>query len=369
VPTALTCAVLVDQDLPHENRPAHGDVTDAVVLGAGTLVPAGGCEARRVIDASTVRRRGSAVVLAAVLAVTTMAACETTGTPPASEPSPTVPAATPSSSSESTAPSADSAARSPAFAALEARFDARLGVFAVDTGSGRTVEYRADERFGYASTFKALAAAAVLDRTTAGELDRVVRYTAADLVAHSPITRDRVATGISLREAADAAVRYSDNTAANLLLERLGGPDGFERALRDLGDRVTDPARWETALSDVAPGDRRDTTTPRAFATDLRAYAVGDALSPDDRQVLVDLLRRNTTGDDLIRAGVPPGWAVGDKTGNGTYGTRNDIAVLWPPGRAPIVLAVMSSRDREDDDHDDALIAEAAKAVVAAMQG
>jgi beta-lactamase class A len=316
-------------------------------------------------DASTVRRRVSAAVLAGVLAAATTAACEATGTPPA--PSSTAPAATPSS--ESPAPSTGSAVPSPDFAALEARFDARLGVFAVDTGSGRTVEHRADERFGYASTFKALAAAAVLDRTTAAELDRVVRYTAADLVAHSPITRDRVATGISLREAADAAVRYSDNTAANLLLDRLGGPDGFERALRDLGDQVTDPERRETALSDVEPGDRRDTTTPRAFASDLRAYAVGDALSPDDRRVLVDLLRRNTTGDDLIRAGVPPGWTVGDKTGNGTYGTRNDIAVLWPPDRAPIVLAVMSSRDREDDDHDDALIAEAAKAVVAAIQG
>jgi beta-lactamase class A len=315
-------------------------------------------------DASTVRRRVTAAVLTAVLAVATTAACGASGTPP---PSPPAPAAT--VSSESAAPSTGSAVRSPDFAALEARFDARLGVFAVDTGSGRTVEHRPDERFGYASTFKALAAAAVLDRTTAAELDRVVRYTAADLVAHSPITKDRVATGITLREAADAAVRYSDNTAANLLLDRLGGPDGFERALRDLGDQVTDPERRETALSDVEPGDRRDTTTPRAFATDLRAYAVGDALSPDDRQVLVDLLRRNTTGDALIRAGVPPGWTVGDKTGNGTYGTRNDIAVLWPPDRAPIVLAVMSSRDREDDDHDDALIAEAAKAVVAAIRG
>ncbi|MET7752192.1 class A beta-lactamase [Micromonospora sp. NPDC005367] len=254
------------------------------------------------------------------------------------------------------------------FRRLETEFDARLGVLAVDTGTGTTVQHRADERFAYASTFKALAAAVLLDRTSATELDQVVRYSPSDLVAHSPITEQHVATGMRLRDVADAAVRYSDNTAANLMLRHLGGPDGFERELRRLGDTSTEADRYETALNEGLPGDRRDTTTPRAFATDLRAYAVGDALSQEDRDVLNGWLRKNTTGDALVRAGVPAGWTVGDKTGGGGYGTRNDIAVLWPPEGAPIVLAVLSSRDSENAAYDDALIARATRVVVDALR-
>lgn len=255
-----------------------------------------------------------------------------------------------------------------AFAALETRFDARLGVYAIDTGTGRTLEHRADERFAYASTFKALAAAAVLDSTTAEQLDRVVHYTAADLVTYSPITEKHVRTGMSLRELADAAVRYSDNTAGNLLLDHLSGPDGFEQALRDLGDQTTDAARRETELNQATPGDTRDTSTPRALATDLRAYTLGDGLADDDRAVLNGWLRGNTTGANLIRAGVPAGWQVGDKSGAAAYGTRNDIAVVWPADGAPIVLAVLSSRTQQDAEYDDALIAQAAATAITALR-
>ncbi|WP_330441105.1 class A beta-lactamase [Micromonospora sp. NBC_00821] len=253
------------------------------------------------------------------------------------------------------------------FRRLEEQFGARLGISAVDTGTGRTVEYRADERFAYASTWKALAAAEVLDGTTDAQLDRVVRYSARDLVAHSPITEKHVGEGMSLRALADAAVRYSDNTAGNLLLRHLGGPAGFEAKLRALGDTVTDVARYETALNEGTPGDRRDTSTARALAGDLRAYTVGVALEPADRDVLRGWLRGNTTGAALVRAGVPAGWVVGDKTGTGGYGTRNDIAVIWPPDRAPIVLAVLSSRDTKDATPDDALIAQATRVVVAQL--
>ncbi|MET8042486.1 class A beta-lactamase [Micromonospora sp. NPDC005215] len=253
------------------------------------------------------------------------------------------------------------------FRRLEEDFDARLGVYAIDTGTGRTVGYRADERFAYTSTFKALAAAEVLDETTDAELDRVVRYSADDLVTYSPITEQHVAEGMTLRAIADAAVRYSDNTAGNLMLRQLGGPQKFEKELREVGDKVTDPARYETELNEARPGDRRDTSTAAALAQDLRAYAVGDALEPADRDVLNGWLKGNTTGGELIRAGVPDGWVVGDKTGAGGYGTRNDIAVIWPPDRAPIVLAVLSSSDQKDADYDDALIAQAAEVAITAL--
>lgn len=254
-----------------------------------------------------------------------------------------------------------------AFARLEREFDARLGVYALDTGNGHVIAHRADERFAYASTFKALAAGAVVKKNSPSGLERVLRYTRDDLVAHSPVTEQHVGTGMTLRALCDAAVRYSDNTAGNLLLRDLGGPRGFQRALAGLGDRTTRADRWETALNEATPGDVRDTSTPRALATDLRAYTLGDALGAEGRALVIDWLRRNTTGAGLIRAGVPAGWQVGDKTGTAEYGTRNDIGVLWPPHREPVVVAVLSSRTAPDAEHDDRLVARAAAAVVAAL--
>ena len=252
------------------------------------------------------------------------------------------------------------------FAQLEERFDARLGLFALDTGSGRTVEHRADERFAFASTYKALAAAAVLDRTTDAELDAVVTWGAGDLVEHSPVTEDHVGTGLPLREVAQAAITVSDNTAANLLLEHLGGPQALEADLRALGDSATEVENGEPEVNDHAPGEVQDTSTPRAMATSLQAYAVGEALEAGDREQLVQWLQANTTGDEQVRAGVPAGWLVGDKTGHaGVYGNQNDIAVIWPAGdRAPWVLALLTDRAGVDDESDNALLAEATEVVV-----
>lgn len=250
------------------------------------------------------------------------------------------------------------------FAGLESKYGARLGVYAVDTGTGRTVAYREDERFAYASTLKALTAAAVLDRTNAADLDRIVRYTAADLVEYSPVTELHVKDGMTLGDVAEAAVTVSDNTAGNLLFRELGGPAGVERELRRTGDRTTEVDRVEPDLNSAVPGDRRDTSTPRALAQDLRTYALGRELCPGDRAQLTAWLRANTTGAKTIRAGVPANWTVGDKTGAGKYGTRNDVAVLWPPSGAPVVVAITSRRDRPDATYDDALIADAARIVV-----
>ncbi|WP_369200012.1 class A beta-lactamase [Streptomyces sp. PU-14G] len=254
-----------------------------------------------------------------------------------------------------------------AFGALERKFDARLGLYAVDTGDGRSVTHRPDERFAYASTCKALLAAAVLEKNSLRELEKRVRVRPDDLEGYSPITERRSNASMTLRELCDAAVRYSDNAAANLLFEELGGPRKLQHALRALGDRVTRADRYEVELSEATPGDPRDTSTPRAMATDLRTYVLGDVLAADKKALLADWLTRNTTGDRLIRAGTPDGWRVGDKTGNGGYGTRNDIAIVWPPDAAPLALALMSRRDTKDAEHDDALIAEAAEVVFRAL--
>lgn len=266
------------------------------------------------------------------------------------------------------APGSDPSARA-ALAALEEEFDARLGVYAVDVGSGRTVEHRTDERFAAASTLKVFSAAAVLDGADTGDLDRILTWSADDLVTYSPVTERHVEAGLPLRDVALAAAQDSDNTAANLLLDELGGPVGLQRWLRGLGDDTTRTDRREPALNEVAPGDERDTSTPRALAASLQAVLVGDALATEDRELLSTWLRETTLTPDLVRAGVPDAWAVEDKSGAAAYGTRNVIALVHPPGRDPLVLALLSDRPGagEDAEHDDALLVAATEVVVTGL--
>ncbi|MEU7478132.1 class A beta-lactamase [Lentzea sp. NPDC042327] len=255
------------------------------------------------------------------------------------------------------------AARHEPLFALEQKFGARLGVFA--SCGDRTVEHRADERFAFCSTFKALAAAAVLSRDVA--LDTVVTYTEAELMKSSQITRRHVTTGMSLRDLCDAAVRYSDGTAGNLLLRTAGGPAELTAYLRGLGDEVTRMDRVEPDITSAVPGDPRDTSTPRALGTTYRALVTGTALPERHRAFLRDLMERNTTGDQRIRAGVPKDWKVADKTGTGSYATMNDIGIAWPPTGEPLLIALMSSKPAADAPYDQALLAEAAAYVAATL--
>ena len=297
-------------------------------------------------------QRGTRAGLVAALAVAMTASCATAQD--------AAPAASTTTAAATARPAAGHSGR--AFRGLEHRYDAHLGVWALDTGNGRTVTWHADERFAYASTHKVLSAATVLRRMP-HRLGHVVHYTRADLVDYSPITEKHVGTGMTIRALCDAALRYSDNTAANLLFRQIGGPKGLTAELREIGDRTTMPSRIEPHLNDATPGDVRDTSTPRAMGTDLRKLSLGAALPAGQRAVLNGWMRRNTTGGTLIRAGVPATWTVGDKTGSGGYGTRNDIAVAWRPHRAPVVIVIMSKRDEKDADYHDALIAKAATTV------
>ncbi len=209
---------------------------------------------------------------------------------------------------------------------------------------------------------------AVLQEYGLEGMDEVITYTSDDLVANSPVTNDFVETGMSLRELCAATLWYSDNTAANLLFDALGGPDGLEAVLEEHGDDVTEMDRYEPDLSEGRPGDIRDTSTPRALAGSLRTFLLGDALEREERHLLRQWMETNTTGETLIGAGLPDDWTVADKSGTAGYGGRNNIAVVWPDdGGNPIVLAVMSSRDEENAERDDALIAQAATAAAEAL--
>ncbi|NEW52447.1 class A beta-lactamase [Nocardia cyriacigeorgica] len=264
---------------------------------------------------------------------------------------------------------ATSVAATPQFAELETTYDARLGVFAVDTGSGRSVAHREGERFPMASTFKGLACGALLrdHPLSTGYFDQVIHFPASDLVEYSPVTETRVETGMTVAELCDAAITVSDNTAGNQLLKLLGGPEGFTAFLRSIGDNISRLDRWETELNTAIPGDERDTTTPAALAADYRTLVVGDTLAEPERAQLTSWLVANTTGDTRIRAGLPGDWKVADKTGSPAYGSALDVAVTWPPGRAPIVIAVMSTKSEQDAEPDNALLADATRAAIAAL--
>ncbi|GAB2765547.1 hypothetical protein GCM10027072_75380 [Streptomyces bullii] len=258
-------------------------------------------------------RRGAAWAAAGLLALAALPAC---GQQTESEPG------SPAASKRSTSPAAATKQTAPKFRALEREFDARLGVYALDTGTGRSVGYQADDRFAYASTFKALAAGAILQKYGTDGIDKVVTYSRDDVVADSPVSENFVETGMSLRGLCAATLWYSDNTAVNLLLDELGGPDGLEKVLEEFGDDVTEMDRYEPEMSDGTPGDIRDTSTPRAMAESLRAFLLGDALKRDERELLRQWMTTNMTGRTLIRAGVPDGWDVADKSGSAGYGGR-----------------------------------------------
>lgn len=253
------------------------------------------------------------------------------------------------------------------FEQLEKEYDARLGVYAIDTGTKETVAFREDERFAYTSTSKALAAAVLLKQNPISALEEIRTFTNEDIVTYSPITEEFVNEGMGLGKIAEAAMQYSDNTAGNLLFEELGGPEGFEKALRESGDTITIADRIEPDLNEAIPGDSRDTSTPKALANNLELFGISDYLPADKQEIFTNWLKGSTTGDSLIRAGVPEGWEVGDKSGAGGYGTRNDIAIVWPPNREPIIIAIMSSRKEKNASFNDELIAKATEVIAKAF--
>lgn len=254
-------------------------------------------------------------------------------------------------------------ALAPRLAELERRHSARLGVYARHTRTGRTVAYRADERFPMCSVFKTIAVAAVLrDLDHDGEfLAGRLHYTRAyaEESGHCPITGadENIAHGMTVGELCDAAIRHSDNAAANLLLRELGGPTAVTRFCRSTGDGRTRLDRWEPELNSAEPWRVTDTTTPRAIGRTYARLTLGDALAPRDRRLLTGWLLGNTTSGERFRAGLPADWTVADKTGGGRYGGSNDVGIAWPPGDAPIVMAVLTTRYEEDAPADHALVA------------
>lgn len=257
------------------------------------------------------------------------------------------------------------------FTILEKNSGGRLGVALINTENNDLTLYRADERFAMCSTSKVVAVSALLKKSESDKtiLEKNIALHEAELVTWSPVTEKNITTGMTLGALSAATLQYSDNTAMNSILNYLGGPSAVTAFARSIGDEKFRQDRAEPELNTAIPGDERDTSTPLAMATTLQKLTLGDALATPQQQQLVEWLKGNTTGAASIKAGLPEGWTVGDKTGSGDYGTTNDIAVIWPPEKSPLILVIFFTQPLQDAQSRKDILVEATKIVVSPFVG
>jgi beta-lactamase class A len=254
-------------------------------------------------------------------------------------------------------------------ALLEDRYNAKVGFYGANLGTNRILGYRENDLFAHCSTFKAYVAAQMLQKDQSGELKQTAEAyidPAFFVPVASPITEPHVGGWLPLSDLCAAAVRQSDNTATNILVEMLGGPMSVTEFARSVGDDRTWTVRWELELNSAIPGDPRDTTSPRAMSTGFVNMLIGDTLDAPHRAQLLEWMRTIVTGDKRIRAGLPAGWSIADKTGGGDYASTNDIGLAFGPDGERLQLAVMT-RTRSDDPKApllDALIADVTRITV-----
>lgn len=254
---------------------------------------------------------------------------------------------------------------------IEQDLDARIGFAAHNLATGQRWEVNADERFAMSSTFKTLACGALLAQVEEGQLalDTEVSFDASELVTYSPVT-EQVAGDqpMTLFELCDATMSTSDNTAANLVLEALGGPEAITAFARSMDDRTTRLDRYETELNEATPGDERDTTTPNAMLATLETLVLGDVLTPESRQQLQDWMKGNAVADGLFRAAMPD-WIIADRTGAGGYGSRSITAIIWPPEQAPTVVVFYITETEASFEARNAAIASLGEVIQQTLQG
>ncbi|KAA6405572.1 class A beta-lactamase [Candidatus Tokpelaia sp.] len=231
-----------------------------------------------------------------------------------------------------------------AIAGSEEKFlQARIGIAVLDKAGGIIAAWRAYEHFPLNSTYKPLLCAALLHKVDKGALDLSdkVRFDKSRLVSYSPVTQNFITpAAMDWRQLCRAAVEFSDNTAANLILAALGGPGEFNRFLRNMGDNITQLDHFEPDLNHIKPGDKRDSTMPVAIGRTLQQLVFGDILQPQSRRQLTQWLLNDKVADELLRSVLPPQWKIADKTGAGDYGSRSIISIIWPQKREPLLIAI-----------------------------
>ena len=251
-------------------------------------------------------------------------------------------------------------------ASLEKRIGGQVGVYLRDITGRVLIAHRATERFPMCSTFKFLLAAAALKRVDQGQmtLEQVLSYGEADLLSYAPVTKAHIGKGgLPLGDLCAAVVTMSDNTAANVILRTLGGPQAVTAFARSIGDQETRLDRIEPELNTALPGDPRDTTTPQAIGEDMFRLLSGNALAPASQQMLENWMVASKTGLKRLRAGLPGGWVIGDKTGSGANGTANVVAIIRPENRATLFASVYLTGSTAEADELDAVHVEVGRIV------
>jgi beta-lactamase class A len=241
---------------------------------------------------------------------------------------------------------------------------ARIGLSVYNANTDQSWQYNGNERFPLTSTFKALACAAALDK---GELSTSIEIKADELDSYAPVTKKFVGQSLTVKQLCDAAMAWSDNTAGNLVLGYVGGPDGLTKFLRRAGDKTTQMSRWEPALNEGTPGDTRDTTTPIAINKTLRTLLFGDVLTASERIQLMTWLESDKVADGLIRSVLPKNWRIGDRTGAGGYGSRAIIAVLLPPNKKPITVSIYLTETKASMSERNEAIARIGQSIIEAI--
>lgn len=248
---------------------------------------------------------------------------------------------------------------------LEKSFDGKIGIYAINTANNDTIYYRADDRFALCSTAKLMVVTTALKKseTQSQYLDRVINYTQQDLAQadYTPITSKHIISGMSIKDLSEAAMSYSDNLAMNLLVKDLGGTQIVTQYAHSIHDQKFRLDRIEPGFGSAIPGDQRDTTTPKSMAHSIQKILLENVLNKSNRDLLLTWMKNNQTGFTRIRAGVPAGWVVADKTGKGDYGTNNDIAIIYPPNSAPIVLAIYTTQNIKEAKSNDKIIVDVTK--------
>ncbi|MRE73080.1 BlaZ-like penicillin-hydrolyzing class A beta-lactamase [Mammaliicoccus sciuri] len=249
---------------------------------------------------------------------------------------------------------------------VEDKYDANIGVYALNTVTDGEITFNEDKRFAYASTFKALSSAMLLEKTPHNKLNKKVHVSKEDIVPYSPVLEKFINKDISIKKLIEATMLYSDNTANNMIIEELGGYKEVNKRLKSLDDKTTKPSRMEPELNNYNPKSNRDTSTPQAFGKTLNKLINDGRLSKENKTFLIDLMINNKSGDTLIKKGAPKNFKVADKSGQAiTYASRNDVAFVYPKGESkPIVLVIFTNKEGKTDKPNDKVVSETAKVVL-----
>ncbi|OEK31787.1 BlaZ family class A beta-lactamase [Staphylococcus saprophyticus] len=249
---------------------------------------------------------------------------------------------------------------------IENEYNTKVGIYGINTENGKAYQHNADERFTFASTYKAIASGILLNKVAPSELNKKVEINESEIVANSPVTEQYIGKTMSLKALIKASMLQSDNTADNKIMQELGGVNGLKHELVQLGDDVSEPQRLEPELNYFDPNSKADTTTPRAAAQTLNSILTSNEMNESNLSLLKQTMIENKTGDTLIKAGMPNSYTVGDKSGQAlTYATRNDLAFIYPKGQdKPIILAIYSKQDQKDAKPNDKVISDSAREVI-----